>query len=79
MSEEQAETLSRLSDEPLGTGELRYHGVRLVLSRRALRLILWIAARQHRLNVTAPENGQIWLTWKGEGERSISGDIRTTL
>lgn len=81
MSEEQTETetLLRLSEGPLETAELRYHGTRVLLSGRSLRLILWIAARQRRLNATAPESGQIWLTWKGEGERSITGDIRTTL
>jgi hypothetical protein len=79
MSEERPETLSRHSEEQLGSAELRYRDMRLLLSGRTLRLVLWIAARQSRLNGTAPECGQLWLTWKGEGERSITGDIRTTL
>lgn len=60
-------------------GELRYGGVRMRLRGRALRLILWLAAHQTRINETAPESGQIWLTWKGEGPQSIDGDIRTRL
>ena len=79
MSEEQTETLTRLLEGPTGTGELRYRGLRVHLSGRALRLILWIAARQTRLNETAPESGQLWLSWKGDGQRSIDGDIRTRL
>lgn len=79
MSEDETETLSRPWEGSLGTGELRYQGLRLFLCGRTLRLLLWIAARQHRLNVIAPDCGQIWVTWKGEGEDSISGDIRTPL
>ena len=60
-------------------GELRYGGVRMRLRGRALRLILWLAGHQTRINETAPESGQIWLTWKGEGPQSIDGDIRTRL
>lgn len=79
MSEEQTEALTRLLEGPTGAGELRYRGLRVPLSGRALRLILWIAARQTRLNETAPESGQLWLTWKGDGLASIDGDIRTRL
>lgn len=61
------------------TGELRYEGARLTLRGRALRLMLWLAAHQSRINETAPESGQIWLTWKGDGPRSIDGDIKTRL
>jgi hypothetical protein len=60
-------------------GELRYGGVRVRLRGRALSLILWLAGHQTRINETAPESGQIWLTWKGEGPKSIEGDIRTRL
>lgn len=60
-------------------GELRYGGMRMRLRGRALRLILWLAGHQTRINDTAPESGQIWLTWKGDGPRSIDGDIRTRL
>lgn len=60
-------------------GELRYGGHRMRLRGRALRLILWLAGHQTRINETAPESGQIWLTWKGEGPHSIDGDIRTRL
>jgi hypothetical protein len=60
-------------------GELRYGGSRMRLRGRALRLILWLAGHQTRINETAPESGQIWLTWKGEGPHSIDGDIRTRL
>lgn len=60
-------------------GELRYGSQRVRLRGRALRLILWLAGHQTHINETAPESGQIWLTWKGEGPRSIDGDIRTRL
>jgi hypothetical protein len=43
-------------------GELRYGSYRLRLRGRALRLILWLAGHQTRINETAPDNGQIWLT-----------------
>ncbi len=79
MSEEQAETLARPWEGSLTQGELRYQGSRLFLYGRTLRLILWIAARQRHLNLVAPDCGQIWITWKGEAEDSISGDIRTPL
>lgn len=60
-------------------GELSYGGHRVRLRGRALRLILWLAGHQARINEPAPESGQIWLTRKGEGPRSIDGDIRTRL
>ena len=60
-------------------GELRCGGQRIRLWGRALRLIIWLAGHQTRINETAPESGQIWLTWKGDGPRSIDGDIRTRL
>jgi hypothetical protein len=60
-------------------GELRFGGHRVRLRGRALRLILWLAGHQSRINETAPESGQIWLTWKGDGPHSIDGDIRTRL
>ena len=60
-------------------GELRCGGQRVRLRGRALRLIIWLAGHQTRINETAPESGQIWLTWKGDGPHSIEGDIRTRL
>lgn len=60
-------------------GELRYGGARAPITGRALRLIAWLAARQERINQSAEESGQLWLTWKGDGPQSISGDIRTRL
>ena len=60
-------------------GELRCGGQRVRLRGRALRLIIWLAGHQTRINETAPESGQIWLTWKGDGPHSIDGDIRTRL
>ena len=60
-------------------GELRCGGLRIALHGRTLRLILWMAAHQARINETAPERGQIWLTWKGSGPHAIDGDIRTPL
>ncbi len=64
-------------DEP--EGELRVGGQRVTLRGRALRLILWLAWHQGRVNAVAPESGQLWMSWKGEGESSITGDIRTGL
>ncbi len=60
-------------------GELRCGGQRVRLRGRALRLIIWLAGHQTRINETATESGQIWLTWKGDGPHSIEGDIRTRL
>ncbi len=60
-------------------GELRCGEQRVRLWGRALRLIIWLAGHQTRINETAPDSGQIWLTWKGDGPRSIDGDIRTRL
>jgi hypothetical protein len=60
-------------------GELRWGATRVALRGRALRLILWLAGHQTRINSTAPDCGQLWLTWKGEGPQSIAGDIKTRL
>lgn len=60
-------------------GDLRFGDVHVVLQGRALRLILWIAGHQTRLNQTADESGQLWLTWKGDGPHSIDGNIQTRL
>jgi hypothetical protein len=64
---------------PRDAAELRYRGMRLTLCGRALHLVLWLAGHQDRLNATASERGQIWMTWKGEGLRSIDGEFRTRL
>jgi hypothetical protein len=79
LGEQPVDAPAWLEEGPIEVGELRYRGRRIVLRGRALRLILWLAVRQNRLNETAPESGQLWLTWKGEGLRSIDGDIRTRL
>lgn len=52
---------------------------RMPLDGRALRLILWVAARQTRINGMASEAGQLWMTWKGSGPRSIDGNIKAPL
>lgn len=59
--------------------ELRIGMQTLPVSGRTLRLILWLVRHQARINETAPDTGQIWLTWKGDGRNSIAGDIRTRL
>jgi hypothetical protein len=38
-----------------------------------------VADRQERINETAPVAGQMWMTWKGDGPRSIDGDIKAPL
>lgn len=63
----------------IGDGELRCAGLRLPLTGRTLRLVVWLAAQQARINATAAERGQLWLTWKGAGPGSISGRIETPL
>jgi len=63
----------------LPEGELRCGGARVRVVGRTLRLIAWLAAHQESLNQRAEESGQLWLTWKGDGPHSISGDIRTRL
>jgi len=60
-------------------GELWCGGVRWPLRGRALRLILWLATRQGRINEVASESGQLWITWKGNGPRSIDGEVKTRL
>ena len=64
---------------PQAEGELRCGQARLRVGGRALRLIAWLATHQERINQCAAESGQLWLTWKGDGPQSISGDIRTRL
>lgn len=59
-----------------GNGELHYGGARLSVEGRALRLMLWLANHQGRINAVASESGQLWLTWKGDGNQSISGDVK---
>ncbi len=63
----------------LAEGELRCGGARVRVVGRALRLIAWLASRQERINQCAEESGQLWLTWKGDGAQSVTGDIRTRL
>ena len=58
---------------------LFYAGQRLVLRGRALRLILWVALHQQRINDFAPETGQLWLSWKGSGPGSLDGDLKVPL
>ncbi len=66
-------------DDVPNQGELRCGGMRFALRGRTLRLIIWMAAHQERINETAPDSGQLWLTWKGNGPHAIDGDIRTPL
>jgi hypothetical protein len=61
------------------TGILEYRGQRLAVHGRALTLVQCIVAHQQRINATAPSAGQLWLSWKGDGPRSITGDIKAPL
>jgi hypothetical protein len=66
----------------VGEGEtavLVYHGQRITLQGRTLKLMLWVAERQWRINRTAPGAGQLWMSWKGDGPQSITGDIKAPL
>ena len=76
MTLEEHEVMRRLLNE---SGELRYGKSSVRVRGRALRLVLWLVEHQKRINETAPVTGQIWLTWKGLGADSMSGDLRTTL
>jgi len=60
-------------------GELRYGGLRWPIAGRTLRLMLWLATRQQRINEVASECGQLWITWKGSGPQSIDGEVKTRL
>jgi hypothetical protein len=60
-------------------GMLCYGGARWPLSGRALRLMLWLAARQQGINAIASERGQLWITWKGNGPHSIDGEVKARL
>lgn len=64
---------------PSAEGELRCGQARARVTGRTLQLIVWLATHQERINQSATESGQLWLTWKGDGPQSISGDIRTRL
>ena len=59
--------------------ELRIGTARFSVSGRALHLMLWIAGHQDRINDAAWDNGELWLTWKGQGASSIAGNIKTKL
>lgn len=61
------------------TGELRLGETRLTVRGRALRLMFWLAEHQATINFSAPRTGQLSLSWKGDGQHSISGDLRTLL
>ncbi|GAC1448149.1 MAG: hypothetical protein PVSMB4_04840 [Ktedonobacterales bacterium] len=78
MSDRDVENGGQL-DVPPGDALLVYEGRRLALHGRTLKLILWVASRQRRINETAPEAGQLWMTWKGAGAHSIDGDIKAPL
>lgn len=52
---------------------------RLVVYGRTLKVILWLIDRQQRINQIASAAGQLWLTWKGDGSHSITGDIKAPL
>lgn len=72
---------SRDADGSAGSdeGTLVYHNLRVAVRGRALKLILWVASRQKRINETAPTAGQLWMSWKGDGPQSIDGDIKAPL
>jgi hypothetical protein len=60
-------------------GMLSCGATRVEVTGRALRLMLWMAARQERINAVAAASGQLWLTWKGEGLQSVEGEVKTRL
>ncbi len=58
---------------------LHYGAIRLHLGGRTLRLVLWLAHHQDRVNVLGRNDGQLHLTWKGHRLEDIEGDIHFTL
>ncbi len=60
-------------------GVLCYGGTHWPLSGRALRLMVWLAGQQPRINAVVSEQGQLWITWKGNGPHSIDGEVRARL
>lgn len=64
---------------PPDVAELVIGEATIAMSGRVLHLVLWLARHQERINALAPEAGQVWMTWKGHGARSISGDLKTPL
>jgi hypothetical protein len=80
MGGEARSRVARAERESTGAeGELTCGGHRWALSGRVLRLMLWLAARQQPINAVAAESGQLWITWKGSGPRSITGEVKTQL
>lgn len=71
--------MSKRDEGASDEGMVVYHDLRLAVCGRALKLILWVANRQRRINDTAPSAGQMWVTWKGDGPLSIDGDIKAPL
>jgi hypothetical protein len=67
------------ADEDTLKGMLSCGATRVEVTGRALRLMLWMAARQERINAVAAASGQLWLTWKGEGLQSVEGEVKTRL
>lgn len=65
-------------DDPVN-GELRCGEQRWTVTGRTLRLILWLATRQQRINTVASTSGQLWITWKGSGPQSIDGEVKLRL
>ncbi len=70
---------TELEDDAHIAGELCYGGERRRISGRTLRLMLWLAAQQQRINEVASDRGQLWITWKGDGPQSIDGEVKTRL
>jgi hypothetical protein len=62
-----------------GEAVVVYAGKQLRVRGRALRLIMWVAWHQQRINDFAPESGQLWLSWKGNGPGSIDGNLKVPL
>ena len=67
------------SQDRAEVAELRMGPLRHTITGRTLRLIIWLAVHQADINATAADCGQLWVTWKGDGPGSISGDIKTRL
>lgn len=79
MSETRTWKIPQPPESALLSGEFEYRGNHVELRGRALRLVLWIAAHQARLNATSAENGYLSLSWKGESAQSIEGDLHVRL
>ncbi len=60
-------------------GRIFYHGYKATVRGRTLQFILWLASNQARINSPHCDRGQLWLTWKGNENATITGKLNIEL